>query len=236
VLIGLGAFALLAPIGFFLTRRGDESRRWRSEELALWAAVNVALLYLPISFQRRLMEGLQFPLALLSGFAFAAIFARLRKANAIVNATAGVALLAIFLPTSFYVVLRDTQANAARDARSFFSADEAAALTWIRESTPRDAVVLTSLPVGNDVIGWGERTVYVGHWSQTVDIERKAMEAGIFFANMRPERRSEFVLAHGIGYVLEGPAERAFGGTLMGDPGFVLEFQEGAYAVYSPRK
>ena len=44
----------------------------------------------------------------------------------------------------FLVIARDVRSSATRDARMFFMADAAAALAWLRESTPPDAAVLAA--------------------------------------------------------------------------------------------
>lgn len=235
VLIGLGGFALLAPFGFVGSGDSDPESRWRGEELALWALVNAALIYAPITFQRRLMEGLQFPLAALAGMAIFAACTSLRKTNVFVTACAGVLILALFIPSTFFVVMRDVKMIAERDAFAFFVADESAALRWLRASTPTDATVLSSFTVGNDVIGWGERRAYAGHWSQTVDVGQKMADVAWFFGGATSAHRMGFMNAHGVDFVLEGPIEHSYGGSLAHDRYFEAVFSQGEYAVYAKR-
>lgn len=242
VLVGLGGFALLAPFGWRHVRLKGGEAATRADELALWAAVTLVLLYVPITFQRRLIEGLEFPLAALAGMAIVGFERRLKRMARIgkwfSSASGALVLIAIFLPSTFYALAAPIQIFASPETRRmfFFSADKSAALAWIRKETPVDAVVLSTGDAGNDILGWGERRAYAGHWAATLDLPRKNREIAAFYGTTMPTERAAFLRKNGIGYVFEGPAERALGGGLDTDLGLDTVFRQGDYAIYKPRQ
>jgi hypothetical protein len=237
--IGFAGFILLAPVGYLMVRRSGGTALWRSQELVVWAIMNAAVIYVPAAFQRRLLEGLQFPLAALSGIAIAGLFRgdilsglfRKKLRPGIV----GTALLMLFLPSTFLVAARDAIRINERDYDAVFTHDESAMLDWLRVSSRREGVVLSTVRTGNDVLGWAERQTYAAHWAQTTGLPRKIAEIDSFYGTMGSEERLAFVRAHGIVHVVYGPRERAIGTGLSTDPAFELVYTDGVQSVYAPR-
>lgn len=238
VLVGFGAVSALAIIGY---RRDDDEGTMRPSHrqfLAAWAVTQLLLVYFPFVFQRRLLEGLQFPLVLLSVPALVAARRWLMRKPGLGPAfatTYGVLIAAaVFLPSTVSAVMRSVDAYVYdRPPIYFFDADRSAALAWLREMTPKDAVVLTGVEEGNLVVGWGERKTYAGHWANTIALSRKQDEIASFFDRATtPEDRGAFLAANGIDYVLEGVAERREGGTLDRDPNLAEAFRAGGTIIY----
>jgi len=213
VLIGFGAFALLAPVGVALARsRRAEFRQ--TEFLAVWVIVCLILVYSPLTFQRRLLEGLQFPLAVLAAPAAIAILHRLTSKLRIAGAILAAVLFIIFLlPSSFSAVARNIIMYAYDEPPIFYlSADRSAAFDWIKGFTPDDAAFMADVQSGYFIAGWADRRVYIGHWANSGDV---AAESGVvrrFFAEMDDLDREEFMHASRLQYVFVGPGERALGG------------------------
>lgn len=240
VILGFGAVSILAIFGW---RADAEIRAFapsRRRFLAAWAIVQLLLTYGPFSFQRRLLEGLEFPLVLLSIPALAVLYRRILRRPEFGRAfamTYGVLLAAaVFLPSSVSAIVRGVDAYVTdRPPIFFFSTDESAALAWLRERTPQDAVVLSGADEGNIISGWAVRKVYAGHWANTIDLARKQEEIARFYGEAGSEERRSFLERNGITYVYEGPSERGLGGTLADDPTFEQAFRAGAIAVYRLR-
>jgi len=239
VLVGFGAISALAIGGWVADKEERiltlEHRRF----LAIWAAIQLLLVYLPFPFQRRLLQGLEFPLVMLSVPAIAALRkAILRKPwyDGVFAVTYGIfAASAVFLPSSVSAIARSIEVYKQRPPSLFyFDADQSSALAWLRENTPEDAIVLSTMGSGNDISGWAVRRVYLGHWANTIDLERKQEEATKFLGSMTSAERFAFASEHGIGYVYEGPAERRLG-SLEGDPAFAAVFRQGEYVIFAPR-
>jgi uncharacterized membrane protein len=239
VLVGFGAVSVLALGGW---ASDDVEKLFAPEHrrfLAIWAVVQLVLVYFPFPFQRRLLQGLEFPLVLLSVPAIVAVRkAMLRRPwyDGAFAVTYGTFLAAaVFLPSSVGALARGFEAYAQPAPSMFyFDADESAALAWLRTSTPEDAVVLSDMGTGNDISGWAVRKVYAGHWANTIDLDRKLAEIRRFYGAMPSSERAAFAASRGISYVYEGPAERRMG-ALEGDPSLETVFRAGAVAVYRVR-
>jgi len=51
--------------------------------------------------------------------------------------------------------------------------DEVAALKWLEENSPENAVILSSLDVGQYIPGITGRRAFLAHWAQTLDFYKK---------------------------------------------------------------
>ncbi len=218
VMIGFGVISVLWIPGYIIARKTAPDRRGRWDFLLAWVIAQALLIYAPLAFQRRLLEGLEFPLVILSTVALAAIVrAALRapKYSKVFLMSYGLlAAIALFLPSTFAAVARGVSTYAdPRPSRFYFSAEYADALRWLQEKTPTDAVVLASVTDGNDIIGWAERTTYAGHWANTLDLDRKEDEIARFFGASSDAERAQLLEKSGATYVFWGPRERAFGGA-----------------------
>jgi len=240
LVVGFGAISALAIGGWVADKEegllAPEHRRF----LAIWALVQLVLVYAPFPFQRRLLQGLEFPLVMLSVPAISALQKALRRKTWYDGAfalTYGTFLAAaVFLPSSVSAIARSLEAYGQRPpSMFFFDADQSAALAWLRQNTGEDAVILSSMGSGNDISGWAVRRVYLGHWANTIDLAGKQAETTRFFGSMTSAERSAFAAAQGITHVYEGPAERKSGGSLDGDPAFSAVFRSGGIAIYALR-
>ncbi len=52
--------------------------------------------------------------------------------------------------------------------------DEVAALKWLEENSPENAVILSSLDVGQYIPGITGRRAFLAHWAQTLDFYSKS--------------------------------------------------------------
>lgn len=76
--LGFPAFGLPLLAGaLLLWHRGADDERWRRLLPVVWAACGAAVIYLPVPFQRKMMEGLHLPLCLLAAWALVAVWERL---------------------------------------------------------------------------------------------------------------------------------------------------------------
>jgi len=199
--------------------------------------VNVVLLYAPFTFQRRLIEGLEFPLAVLGASALAAAVSVLIERRTVLGlrapAVVTMAAIVLFLPSSFSAVARNVDGyRTNRPPVFYYTGEQLELVRWIRGSTPQDATFLSFLNTGAVVGGWAGRKVYFGHWVNSGHPEAKMKEVKDFFLHMTPSERRAFMGAHGLTHVIVGPEERLFGG-LKDRSGFRHEATIGEFDVYS---
>ncbi len=76
--LGLPSFGLPIVAGaLLLWHRAADDERWRRLLPVVWAACGAAVIYLPVPFQRKMMEGLHIPLCILAAWALVGVWERL---------------------------------------------------------------------------------------------------------------------------------------------------------------
>lgn len=237
VAVGLGAVLPFAAYGAWRMRGRDSMTATHRRALALWAATQLLVIYGPLTFQRRLIEGVAFPLAALAAPAMAAAVGRFsarKEWRPYVVAYGPLIAAVLFLPSTVGAVVRSVDAaQPAMRAVAFVTPDERAAFAWIAEQTPSDAVVLAEERTGNLVIGLGERKTYAGHWANTIDLGKKRVQVAGFFGVWTDAERRGFLTREGITHVFVGAAERAVGGDISRTPGLVPAFISDDVIVYA---
>lgn len=204
-LLGYGLILALATLGAIRgLRQGDA----RTHFLIIWVVVTALLLYAPFALQRRLSLGLHVPLAILAGRGLSGvILPRLRCRRRWVAVLVGATTLtnAVLLLTLFAGAAR-------RDAQVYLGRDEWAALGWLREHVPAEAVVLAGPESGLFIPAQaGQRVVY-GHPFETVNAAARRAQVEAYFAG-RLDAAAQVALLRqeGVGWVWLGPRERTLG-------------------------
>ncbi len=238
VLFGFGLLVPLAVAGAALPKRterfiGGEALRF----LLTWAIVGIAVAYIPISFQRKMLMGAHIPWAILAGCGLASLASRL---SGDFPKIATAAAIAIALPSNALFLNRDIgrlQINVGSTPhRPYLTNDEDKALSWLRENTkPSETVLVGPDPTshlrfpGNVlyphlsvyVPAYAGNIVYDGHWSETPSFAAKLGKTVRFFrAETDDMFRRELLSENKIRYILyvnalgSGPLKNALGETL----------------------
>jgi hypothetical protein len=217
VILGFGLVLVLAVLGAVWKRtnqRPGDSRLL----LIVWAVMNIAVGYLPVAFQRKMVMGAHIPLAILAGTALTALLQRAPDRLRPLALAASIALLSI---TNVRFVLRDMAELPQNPGpvRNYMYAGERAALDWIRDHTP-PGVSVQPLPwvtinpqtgqfgfFDNTVAcftpGLTDHPVNAGHWGETPDFGRTMNQWATF---VRPDTTAEWRIdllrRTGVRYVL----------------------------------
>jgi hypothetical protein len=204
-------------------------RRARAEHAILWAwLVAVALLvYAPLNPQRRFVEGVQVPLAILATIGFAEVVLPWLGQTRIFRAlselprysTAGLEgfLVATFLILSslsnLYVLASLSVVAVVEQPYPLFrSNDEMGAIDWLSANTARSDVVVGAYETGNYVAASAGNRVVIGHWAETVDWDRKLNEVDAFYDTVGVDASHlAFLQRYGVRYVWYGVRERELG-------------------------
>lgn len=174
----------LAYLPYLIFAAWGVRQAWRSgNERALlmvaWAACGLVLVYLPISIQRRLAEGVLLPLVILALWGI--------QASTPVRDFRRIALLALALPTTlFFYVGMLAVAPTGSNSTLYTSSALIDALGWIQTESPvteRGAVILADYESGNRIPMVSDLRTYVGHGPETLDSERKKVEVAAYFAD-----------------------------------------------------
>ncbi len=174
-LLGFGIVLPLAVGGWILLARKDRpsAGRWL---LMIWPLVGLLLLYSypTIPFERRLVEGLHLPLAMLAAVAISrwgvpALTRRWPRLSVRGASVLWIALLvALMLPSDLVLLANTMRAKAPTIPKDWMTASR-----WIRQHTDEDVCVMTGPYVGSYLARYAQRRVYLGHWAMTVDFEAK---------------------------------------------------------------
>jgi hypothetical protein len=150
-----------------------------------WALANSLVLSIPVSFQRKMIEGLHLPLCLLAGIAVAALAERLtrrqreqgktRPAAERVALTVA-AVVALALPSNALFVadcLTQVKTNNASLVRvlqppMYLDPGDAAAMRWLAGNASGDDVILSSSFMGSYIPTYCRARPWVGHWAETL--------------------------------------------------------------------
>lgn len=217
LLLGFGMLWVLAAVGVVSARKTMRNDAWSF--LVVWLVVQFMLVYSPLTFQRRLLEGFFFPLAVFAAVGAVVAYGKVRSMIRIPTVTFHAAVIAaaviFLLPSSVFAVVRNIDLFVTNEPPIFFmTADERDAIRWIRRNLSTNDVVAATFGSGNRIAGFAGRRVYAGHWVKTIDAKSKDLELSWFFASHDAAAQLGFLHAKGITYVYLGERERALGGDL----------------------
>lgn len=147
----------------------------REPLLLAWVLTGLVLVYLPLSVQRRLAEGVLIPLVILAVRGLTTIPRRRWQT---------VALLLATLPASVLLMTGATLTTASQPRNLYVEANTVEAFQWLDDNaTPveRGAVVLSRFAIGNKLPAYTGLRPYVGHGPETLNSVEKQQRAQNFF-------------------------------------------------------
>ena len=214
LLLGYGLIGLLAAAGgWFIARggKGNGDAQKRGEWLILWWAVTtLVLVYLPLDLQRRLINGLHLPLAILAAIGLSRWLdsspLQMTSRRLITNSVITIGVLGtIFVWTIPLLGMLSSPTESETMALFFLRQDEVIGLKWLRENTTAGDVVLASPRQGMFVPGQTGARAYYGHPFETIEADKKKETVEAFY-------RGEFENAPpAVDFIIYGPSEQALG-------------------------
>lgn len=222
-LLTFAPYLILAGLGLWRNGLGDNRRAF----LWVWVLVVVFLVYAPFGPQRRFLQGVQIPLAILATCGLYEVFLpRVGRARWFVSLTKRpnysaegiqrllVVLVALTLSISsvYQWISAVALATAAQPYPIFRPRGEVAAMDWLRGRAAADDVVLSAYLTGSYLPLRSGARVYLGHVYETVHFQSKQRAVDKFFSEAANDvARKHWVRENGIRYVFYGEAERALG-------------------------
>ncbi|HSB11084.1 MAG TPA: hypothetical protein VLM38_16465 [Blastocatellia bacterium] len=208
--LGFGLSGVLGVAGFcFIVKH----RARYGRPLLIWTLVQFALLYAPVSFQRRLVEGLQMPVSIAAAvavfWATGAVFRHGNRARARKWVLAGVIVFTSLTNLGFITGQIVGRGSGANDPRRYLNSDVVESLMWLRENAASDANLFSSYFTGNVAPSITGLRVFLGHYGQTISSDQKGDQVTAFYSNQMPDdvARQLFV-EHRLNYVIYGPFEQ----------------------------
>jgi hypothetical protein len=241
----------LVAYGIMLALALLSLRRFRDDAAFLWTwLVAVAVLvYAPLNPQRRFVEGVQVPLAILAAVGLCEVvlpwLSQTREFRALASlprySVAGIESLLIvafllFSSLSNVYIIASVSVTAAfqQPFPLFRSHDEITAVDWLRANTARSDVILGAYETGNYIAAHAGNRVVVGHWAETVDWQRKFNEVGAFYGTLSGNALHRGLLKrYGVQYVWFGATEHELGEyDPAASPYLQLVFSNDAVQIY----
>jgi hypothetical protein len=230
-IVGYGVMLVLALIGTWWIWRRDVACRTaerlsRWPLLPIWLLVVAGLLYAPLVFdiQRRFIEGAHIPVAVLAtaglryvvqpgvarsrfaGWLAARGYGRQRLAGLV-----GLLLVMLTLPSTVLLLAMGFTYATGDSPTLRFSENEIAAVSWIEKNSKLDDAIMSSYDVGGYIPAFTGRRSFMGHWTETVEVDLKRELASSLY---RGDQGEELLRRYHIDYVFYGPHERAMGRAL----------------------
>jgi hypothetical protein len=212
--LGFGLLVPLAVAGFSHMRRSD---RERSLLFAIWICATILLVYAPVSFQRRLIQGVHIPLALLATTGMTRLARHLGKGRSAsdrrhLGGAIVAGLLMLLALSNMRMVAADVEAYRKGGAPYYLRLEYGEAFRWLRENTGPYEIVFCSIATGSFVPALSGNTVFIGHWGLTLSAEaKKSIVEGFFRTNENDAAKARFLREAGVRYVLFGEVEDVLG-------------------------
>jgi hypothetical protein len=210
--------AVLVPAGRRALWHGPE----RDLLVTIWFLASFVLVYLPTSYQIKMLNGWQIPAAILAARGLVRLLPPLapQAGGAIrrvdgrwpLAVIAGLGLVALALPTNLYLVAwRGDELHRAAPPYSL-TTNDVEALRWLDTNARDGDVVLASLTVGQYVPGMSDARPVLAHWAQTLNYYEKDEAVRRFYAaGTTEDERLTLLRTWNVLYVFVGPEERALG-------------------------
>ncbi|MBU5612483.1 hypothetical protein [Geomonas azotofigens] len=232
-LLGFGPVFILGVVGALNRRRMPVFRTERVAAnslafnprcfLVVWFIVNVAVSYLPVAFQRKMIMGAHLPLAILAGAALTMMLTPIGPNWRRIVLSCIIIFLSLsnlrFVTNSIVLLSKNKGSERGGRVRPFLLVGEVSSLDWVRSKTPPQSVIQPLPWIALDpstgkyeifdytlacfTPGLTGHPVHAGHWAETPDFMKKmALWSRFLQPDTSEEWRRDFLRSTGVKYVL----------------------------------
>lgn len=134
-------------------------------------------------------------------------------------------LLAILLfGSTLFVVLKGFYKYSIKAPPYYITQDEAQAIYWLKDNTPKDSIILSHGFTGNVIPALSMRLVYIGHGHQTLNWDYKSQKVSDWFSSkkMTESERQQFLADNKINYLYYSDIEKTLGNYQPGGKNYLL--------------
>jgi len=215
VIFGYGIMAGASALAFIhLARNGYSKVRPEIKLMIYWIIATLILIYSPLNVQRRFLEGLHVPMAVMTGIFIFSVLPHYIKDRRLASGL--LIIMILFLPlTNIYLfhkrtVAQDTgRGSFPYNVPAYLEQGEDEALRWIAEKTSPGEVILSGYNIGNYIPAYANRRVFLGHWAQTIRFYERAEMVDSFY-----KTGDLSLIDHEIDYIYYGVDEKALNPSL----------------------
>jgi hypothetical protein len=227
--LSLGLPLLLAIVGMSVAwRRRDQGLAL----LLVWPPLVMVLLYLPnvANIQRRLLDALFVPIGMLAAVGLTSLTARLRRARA---RRIQVILVTVCCFSSAIVLAIALRFASGAFPEAYINNDAWQAMQWLSSHHQAGDRALSAPGAGQLLPAWAGVTVYVGHYSETLDYFQKIRNVSAILGPNEPDSAVQnFLAANHLTVLYWGPAEAATGFQPDLHAYLHAVYRHGAVAIY----
>ena len=227
--LSLGLPLLLGIAGMVLAwRRRDQGLAL----LMVWPPLVFLLLYLPnvANIQRRLLDALYVPLGILAAVGLQALVHRFNPVQA---RRIKAALLTVCCLSSAIVLAIALRFASGAFAEAYISNDAWHAMQWLSAHHQPADRALSSPQAGQLLPAWSGVSVYVGHYSETLNYFQKIRnEAAVLKSDAAASTVRSFLSANGVTLLYWGPDEAATGFQPQLQPYLEPVHRDGSVTIY----
>ena len=229
LLVSLGIPLGLAIVGMIVAWR----QRHRALALMLvWPPLVAALLYLPnvANIQRRLLDALYVPIGILAAVGLRQVAARFRPASA--RRIRAILVTACCFSSAIVLAIALRFASGAFP-EAYVSNDAWQAMQWLSANHQPGDRALSSPGPGLSLPAWSGVSVYVGHYSETLDYFKKIANVRAVLQPDAPATDLQaFLRSNAITLLYWGPDEAKTGFQPEGQPFLQPVHRDGAVTIY----
>jgi hypothetical protein len=226
LLLSYSPLFILAVVGLISMRRGGGQVLGEGKYLPVaWAVATVVLIYAPVSFARKMIEGLHLPLCFLAALGLTALLSKLKNP---VRRVAWVGAVFVLSLSMVKFALWCVGENWADNNRSrglmpplYIAQSDARALAFIDEQPTRAKYLRAALclpKVGSYVPRATGASTFAGHWAETLNLEGRngklAQAIRFYEGGLSTSEAGDWLAKNHIRWVLEGPYEKAAGSNI----------------------
>ncbi len=232
--LAYGIMIVLGIIGWRfgpIAKQGNEGREptlvGRVVLLWVWVVVVIALLYAPLNMQRRFVEGVQVPLAILASIGLVRVvipwvrqtrrFGRIaRWRHYTLDGLAHLSIVVFLLlmsASNLVIVTKLSLQSAVVQTEAFFRTHaEVQAVDWLRAHVSKSDVVLADYWTAGLIPARAGTAVFVGQRYETIGFDQKLEQVALFYGNsVNDGWRCDLLNRYRVRYVWWGPREQRLG-------------------------
>lgn len=238
----LASYGFLLPLAFFGLFFKPKEEKYLF--LLIWFLAQLALIFSPLTFQRRLTQGWQIPLTIFSFWGLFTIFKAMKNRWPSLNFSAnrvliGAILALLFCFSQLYVMAEDLSMYTDKVYREwphyvYLNIAHKQGFDWLKNHLTAEDVILSSGTTGSFIPAFSGVRVCIGHGTETLKWPQKTEEVNrLFSLDMDDIQRQEFLDTKNVTYIYYSEFEKNLGDFRPQGKNYLeAVFQQGGLTIY----
>lgn len=222
------AYGLVLPLSITGISNFIKDQKQDALLLAGWLVISPILIYAPVIAQRRLAEGIWAVLII----GLVGNYSNRKKIPRVVKG-----LLLLLIPSTLFIFLGSILSTIKPSEPLFRRIDEVSVYEFITEAAEKNAVVLSSFEIGNNLPAWTPARAVMGHGPETIGLEKIKSDISAYFSQVDSTWDCwKIFTEYDANYLFWGPIEKK---NWKRDPGkfecLLQIYNKGDYSIFEVR-